>query len=141
MRATNLISAAALFIAAPLAAQNTGLVVGNRRAAVRVEANLAIPVYVRAAEKVAMTETWKGAGFTEMLATYTVRGNTRWELTATMPEGVTVLDRDGNWVAGTAIVGEGNVTNGAELTVRVRVTNTAAAAWKNELRVEAGRAL
>ncbi len=141
MRASNFIIAAALFIAAPLAAQTTGLAVGSRRAAVRVEANMAIPTYVRAAEAVALTETWKGTGFVEMLATYTVRGNTRWELTATMPEGVTVLDRDGNWVAGSAIVGEGDVTNGAELTVRVRVTTAAAATWKNDMRIEAGRAL
>lgn len=141
MRATKLIIAAAFFFAAPLAAQTTGLAVGGRRAAVRVEANLAIPAYVRAAEAVALTETFKGTGYVEMLATYTVRGNTRWELTATMPEGVTVLDRDGNWVAGTAIIGEGDVTNGADLTVRVRVTTDAAATWKNAMRIEAGRAI
>jgi hypothetical protein len=141
MRATNLIIAAALFIAAPLAAQNTGVAVGTRRAAVRVEANMSIPTYVRAAESVTMTETWKGTGFVEMLATYTVRGNTRWELSATLPEGVTVLDRDGNWTADNAIIGEGDATNAAAITVRVRVTTAAAATWKNDLRIEADRAL
>lgn len=142
MRTLTLILAAALVTAAPLAAQNTALVAGRGRATVRIEANLGIPAYLRAAETQALTETWKGTGYTEYLATYTVRANTQWDLVATAaPAGVTILAADGEWTAGTAVIGNGDVTNAATILVRVRVATTAAANWREELKFEAVKGL
>lgn len=143
MRTLTLILAAALVTTAPLAAQTTALAAGNgARATVRVTAGLTIPAYLRATETVALTQTHKGTGFTEYLATYTVRGNVRWTLDALeLPEGVTVLDQHGNWTATPAIIGLGDVTNGATVLVRVRVTNAAALGWQQQLRIDAERAL
>lgn len=142
MRTTPLLLAAALFIGAPVAAQTTALAVGTgARATVRVQATLNIPVYLRATETATLTQTWKGEGFTEYLAKYTVRGNVRWTLEAeTLPAGVTVLDAQGNWAANLATIGYGTPTNGAELYVRVRVTDAAEAGWAEALNIEAIRA-
>jgi hypothetical protein len=140
MRTTTLLLAAALFTAAPLAAQNTALVVGRGRATVRVETALTIPAFIRAAETQTLTETFKGNGYTEYLATYTVRANTRWDLVATaMPEGVTILAQDGEWTAGAATIGNGDCTNGDRILVRVRVTTDAATNWREQLQLEAQR--
>jgi hypothetical protein len=142
MRTLTLILAAALVTAAPLAAQNTAMVVGRGRATLRIDATLQIPAYIRAEATQGLTQTWKGNGFTEYLATYTVRANTRWDLvTTTAPAGVTVLAQDGNWIAGAATIGNGEVTTGATVLVRVRVTNDAAANWKEQLQLEAVRGL
>jgi len=143
MRTLTLILAAALVTTAPLAAQNTALAIGNgARATVRFTAALAVPAYLRATETVALTQTHKANGFTEYLATYTVRGNVRWTLDALeLPEGVTVLDQHGNWTAVPATIGYGDVTNGATILVRVRVTDTAAADWQQHLRIDAERAI
>lgn len=142
MRTLTLILAAALITAAPVAAQTTALAVGNgARATVRVTAGLTIPAYLRATETVALTQTHKGNGFTEYLATYTVRGNVRWTLDALeLPEGVTVLDQNGNWTATPATIGLGDVTNGATILVRVRVTDAAGTDWQQHLRIDAERA-
>jgi hypothetical protein len=142
MRTTTLILAAALFIGAPVAAQTTALAVGTgARATVRVQATLNIPVYLRATETATLTQTWKGDGFTEYLAKYTVRGNVRWTLEAvTLPAGVTVLDARGDWVPTLATIGHGDPTNGAELYVRVRVTDGAVAGWAEALQIETVRA-
>lgn len=138
MRTLTLILAAALFTAAPLAAQNTALVAGRGRATVRIQANLGIPVYLRATETQALTETWKGNGYTEYLATYTVRANARWDLvTAAAPAGVTVLAADGTWTAAPTTIGTGDLTNGATVLVRVRVATTAAANWREQMKLEA----
>lgn len=141
MRTLTLVLAAALFTAAPLAAQTTALVTGGGRATVRIEANLTIPAFVRATETQTLTETWKGTGYTEYLATYTVRGNVRWDLVTTAPEGVTLLAQDGNWTAGTATIGNGDVTNGATVLVRVRVADGTATTWREQLQLEAVRGL
>ena len=142
MRTLTLILAAALITAAPVAAQTTALAIGNgARATVRITAALTIPAYLRATETVAVTQTHKGNGFTEYLATYTVRGNVRWTLDALeLPEGVTVLDQNGNWTATPATIGLGDVTNGATVLVRVRVTDAAANNWQQHLRIDAERA-
>ena len=142
MRTLTLILAAALFTAAPVAAQNTAALVGEGRATVRVAARLVIPVYLNATETQTLTETWKGTGYTEYLATYTVRGNVGWDLvTRETPAGITVLDEDGNWTAGAATIGNGAATNGDTILVRVRVADTAAANWREQLRLEAVRGL
>lgn len=139
MRTLTLTLAAALLFAAPVAAQNTALVAGRGRAVVRIEANLAIPAFMQATETQALTETWKGTGYTEYLATYTVRANTRWDLVTTAPEGVTVLAQNGEWTTGNTTIGNGDVTNGATILVRVRVANGTAATWRDQLHLEAAR--
>lgn len=140
MRTLTLTLAAALFLAAPVAAQNTALVAGRGRAVVRIEANLTIPTYLHAAETQTLTETWKGTGYTEYLATYTVRANTRWDLVTTAtPEGVTLLAQDGEWTAGNTTIGNGDATNGATILVRVRVANGTAATWRDQLQLDAVR--
>ena len=141
MRTLTLILAAAL-ATTPLTAQTTALAVGNgAHATVRVTATLTIQAYLKATETVALTQTHKAAGFTEYLATYTVRANVRWTLEALeLPAGVTVLDENGYWTATPATIGLGDVTNGATLLVRVRVTDTAAADWQQQLRIDAERA-
>ena len=139
MRTLNILLAAALVTAAPLAAQTTALAVGNRaRATVRVQATMAIPAFLQAKETVALAQTHKGNGFTEYLATYTVRGNVRWTLEATaVPAGVTVLNEHGNWTAEPATIGLGDLTNGTTILVRVRVTDAAAAGWQQHLAINA----
>lgn len=139
MRTLTLTLAAALLLAAPVAAQNTALVAGRGRAVVRIEANLAIPAFMQATETQTLTETWKGTGYTEYLATYTVRANTRWDLVTTAPEGVTVLAQNGEWTTGNTTIGNGDVTNGATILVRVRVANGTADTWRNQLHLEAAR--
>lgn len=142
MRTLVLVLAAALFTAAPLAAQSAALVTGRGRAAVRVDARLTIPAFVRATETQSLTETWKGSGYTEYLATYTVRGNVEWDLVSTAaPEGVTILDQHGNWTAGRTVIGNGEVTNAATVLVRVRVANGTEANWRDQLRLEAVRGI
>ena len=141
MRTITLIIAAAALTAAPLAAQTTALAVGRgTTATVRVQANLTIPAFIRATETQTLTETWKGNGYTEYLATYTVRGNVRWDLvTNATPEGVTLLAQDGEWTAGATTIGNGEVTNGATVLVRVRVATAAAPNWREQLQLEAVR--
>lgn len=141
MRTTTLLlTTAALLAAAPLGAQTTAFAVGGGRATVRIEAALTIPAYLRATETAAFVETHKGNGFTELLATYTVRGNTRWTLEAAqIPAGVTVLDERADWTGTDAIVGRGDATNGTTILVRVRVTDGTAADWQQALRLEAVR--
>jgi hypothetical protein len=118
------------------------LVAGRGRATVRVEATLVIPAYTQATETQTLTETWKGTGYTEFLATYTVRANVRWDLvTTTTPEGVTVLAQNGEWTAGNTTIGNGDVTNGATILVRVRVANGTAATWRDQLHLDAVRGL
>lgn len=142
MRTLTLILAAALFTAAPLTAQTAAAAIGGGRATVRTTARLTIPVYLNAAETQPLTETFRGTGYTEYLATYTVRGNVNWELvTKQMPAGVTVLDQDGDWNADAATIGTGDATNGATVLVRVRVTTAAAADWREQLKLEALRGL
>lgn len=142
MRTLTIILTAALFTAAPIAAQTTALAVGGGRATVRTAAQLTIPVYLRAAETQTLTATWQGNGYTEYLATYTVRGNVSWDLvTKATPEGITLLAQDGEWTTGAATIGTGEVTNGATVLVRVRVTNEAAANWREQLQLEAVRGL
>lgn len=141
MRTLTLVLTAALLTAAPVAAQTTALAVNGGRATIRIEANLTIPAFVRATESQALTETFKGTGYTEYLATYTVRGNTRWDLVTTAPEGVTLLAQDGNWTAGTSTIGNGEVTNGATVLVRVRVANGTATTWRDQLNLEAVRGI
>jgi hypothetical protein len=95
---------------------------------------------MHATETQALTETWKGTGYTEYLATYTVRANTRWDLvTTTTPEGVTLLAQNGEWTAGNTTIGNGDVTNGATILVRVRVANGTAATWRDQLHLDAVR--
>jgi hypothetical protein len=141
MRTLNILLAAALVTAAPLAAQTTALATGNgARATVRVETTLAIPAFLQARETVALAQTHQGNGFTEYLATYTVRGNVRWTLDAqAIPAGVTVLDENGNWTPEPATIGLGTPTNGTTILVRVRVTDTAAANWQQNLAINAQR--
>lgn len=136
MRIITLIVATAL-TTAPLAAQTTALAVGRGRAIVRVEATARIPVYLRATETVAFATTHQAATFTEHLATFRVRGNAAWTLDATaLPAGVTVLDERGDWVSTPATIGRGEVTNGADILVRVRVSAEAPANWREQLRLE-----
>lgn len=141
MRTTTLfLTIAALLAAAPLGAQTTAFAVGGGRATVRMEAALTIPVYLRATETAAFVETHKGNGFTEFLATYTVRGNTRWTLEAApLPAGVTILDERADWTGTTATVGRGDATNGATILVRVRVADGATTEWQQALHLEAVR--
>lgn len=140
MRTLTITLAAALLAAAPVAAQTSALSVGGSRATIRIQANLTIPAYLRAAESQALTETWQGNGYTEYVATYTVRGNVRWDLVSSaMPEGVTLLAQDGEWTTGAATIGNGEVTNGATVLVRVRVATGTAADWRQHLQLEAVR--
>lgn len=140
MRTITLTLAAALFFAAPVAAQNTALVAGGGgRAVVRVEAKLLVPAITLATETQTLAETWKGTGYTEYLATYTVRANTRWDLVTTAPEGVTLLAQNGEWTTGNTTIGNGGVTNGATILVRVRVADGTAGDWRDQLHLEAVR--
>jgi hypothetical protein len=104
-----------------------------------VEAKLVVPVFLLATETQAMAETWKGTGYTEFLATYTVRANTRWNLVTTAPEGVTLLAETGDWTTGNTTIGNGDVTNGATVLVRVRVADGTPATWRDQLHLEAVR--
>lgn len=142
MRTPTFLLAAAFFFAAPLAAQNTALAVGRgARAEVRITATVTIPAFLQATETVALTETHKGNGFTEYLATFTVRSNVRWTLDATvLPAGTTVLDQHGNWTGALATVGLGEPTNNAAVLVRLRVADGTADGWQQALRIEAQRA-
>lgn len=111
------------------------------RAELRITATATIPAVLHTAETVALTETHKGNGFTEYLATYTVRGNVRWTLGATaLPAGTTVLDRHGNWTGADATIGLGEPTNNAAVLVRLRVADGTADGWQQALRIEAQRA-
>ncbi len=139
MRTTTLIAVAALLTAAPLAAQTTAVAVGTPRATVRFAAALEIPVFLRATETAAFVQTHKGNGFTEYLATYTVRGNTRWALEATLPAGVTVLDENADWTPTQATVGTGTLTDGDAILVRVRVADGTPDDWRQALRFETVR--
>ena len=142
MRTTTLLLAAALFTAAPLTAQQAAAYTNGGRATVRLAAGTTIPVFLRATETVAFAQTYKGNGFTEYLATYTVRGNTRWTLDATqVPAGVTLLDERADWTPGAAPIGRGDATNGTTVLVRVRVADGTAADWQQMLRLEAVRDL
>jgi hypothetical protein len=141
MRTQITILAAALCLAAPLAAQNNALAIGRGvRAEVRITATAVVPVFLQATETAALTQTHKGEGFTEYLATYTVRGNVRWTLDATaIPTGVTVLDQKGDWTDEFAAIGLGQRTNNATVLVRVRVADGTAEGWEQALRIEAQR--
>ncbi len=140
MRTTTLITFAALLAAAPLNAQTTAVAVGRARAELRVAPAMTIPVYLNATETVGFTKTYQGNGFTEYLATYTVRGNTAWALTAVnTPAGVTVLDENAAWLPANATIGTGTLTNGDAVLVRVRVATGADANWMQALRLEAVR--
>lgn len=141
MRTPTFLLAAAFLFAAPLAAQNTALAVGRgARAEVRITATATIPAFLQATETVALTETHKGNGFTEYLATYTVRGNVRWTLDATaIPAGTTVLDQHGDWTDDVATIGRGERTNNAAVLVRLRVVDGTAEGWQQALRIEAQR--
>jgi hypothetical protein len=140
MRTTTLITLAALLAATPLAAQTGAVAAGRVRAEVRIAAAITIPVYLNATETVAFTQTHKGEGFAEYLATYTVRGNAAWALEAVnAPAGVTVLDQHADWQPTAATIGTGFATNGDAILVRVRVAEGAAPDWKQALRVEAVR--
>lgn len=141
MRTQTLLLTAALLMAAPVAAQTTAMAVGRgARAEVRITATATIPAFLDAAETTALTQTHKGNGFTEYLATYTVRGNVRWTLDATaLPAGTTVLDQHGNWIGENATIGLGQPTNNATVLVRVRVADGTADEWQQALRIEAQR--
>lgn len=141
MRTRTLLLIAGLLMAAPLTAQTSAMAVGRgTRAAVRMTATTTIPAYLQATETAVLTQTHKGNGFTEFLATYTVRGNVRWTLDATtLPVGTTVLDQNGNWTAENATIGLGQPTNNATVLVRVRVADGTADGWQQALRIEAQR--
>lgn len=141
MRTRTFLLTAALLMAAPLTAQTTAMAVGRgARAEIRITAAATIPAFLQATETATLTETHKGNGFTEYLATYTVRGNVRWTLDATaLPAGTTVLDQHGNWTAENATIGLGRPTNNATVLVRVRVADGTADGWQQALRIEAQR--
>jgi|SRR5690606_31673706 len=142
MRAPTFILAAAMLVAAPLAAQTTAMAIGHgARAEIRITAAANVPVILQTQETEAFVQTYKGNGFTEYLATYTVRGNVRWMLeTEALPEGITALNVMGNWAATAATIATGQPTNGATVTVRVRVADGVAAGWQQQLKLEAQRA-
>ncbi len=140
MRTTTILTLAALLAAAPLTAQTAAVAVGNVRAEVRITAGMQIPVYLRATETAGFVQTHRGNGFTEYLATYTLRGNTGWALEAVAtPAGVTVLDVNADWAPVNATIATGTATDGDAVLVRVRVADGTAADWRQALRFEATR--